>query len=188
VAESIPTFSHDPTDLAVATVGRDLRVVTASTDDDACTLEVITYQKRAGRRSIGSRYQLGVTNAHGLRAQWIHLTTDGRYLAARDSWQFCLFELFEDHATLIYAKDDKLDTSVAMGGKKLLDVSFDGRFAAYGAERRIRVVGIPGGESVAEVIQEPDSFALSPDGRLLAVVDQRRKAILFYGIPQGKVR
>jgi hypothetical protein len=72
--------------------------------------------------------------------------------------------------------------------KKVLDVSLNGRFAAYGSEHRVRVVRIADGQTALEIQQEPDSLALSPDGRLLAVASRQRKSILFHRIPQGKNR
>jgi WD40 repeat protein len=186
-AESIPTCSNDTSDVSVATVGDATRVAIASHVEDACTIEVLTCQTRGGRRTVSPRYKLDAAKARGLKSPWIRLTSNGRYLAARDSFQFCLFEVFEDHATLVHLQEETIGTSVAIAGKKLLDVSLDGRFAAYGGERRIRVVGIPSGASVLEVIQEPDSLAVSPDGRLLTVANRQRKTILFYTIPQTQL-
>jgi WD40 repeat protein len=172
-------------DVSAAPRGLDTRVV-ISNENAECTLEILRVQNPAGKRIVRREYSLNVSQAHGLVLAWVSLTNDGRYLVARDSAQFCLFELFDDQAKLVYSRSDRFATSETMLRKKVLDVSLNGRFAASGSEHRVRVVRIADGKISLEVQQEPDSLALSPDGRLLAVASRQRKSILFYRIPQGK--
>lgn len=172
-------------DVSAAPRGRDTRVV-ISNENAECTLEILRVQNPAGKRIVRREYSLNVSQAHGLVLAWVSLTNDGRYLVARDSAQFCLFELFDDQAKLVYSRSDRSASSETMLRKKVLDVSLNGRFAASGSEHRVRVVRIANGQTSLEIQQEPDSLALSPDGRLLAVASRQRKSILLYRIPQGK--
>jgi WD40 repeat protein len=172
-------------DVSAAPRGLDTRVA-ISNENAECTLEIFRVQNPAGKRIVRREYSLNVSQAHGLVLAWVSLTNDGRYLVARDSAQFCLFELFDDQAKLVYSRSDRSASSETMLRKKVLDVSINGRFAAYGSEHRVRVVRIADGQTALEIQQEPDSLALSPDGRLLAVASRPRKSILFYRIPQGK--
>jgi hypothetical protein len=183
-AESIGS-SNDAFDLSVSSLGPDTRVA-VSNEEPVCTLEILRIQSSAGKRMVRPEYKLNISESHGLVMAWVCLSADGKYLVARDSAQLCLFKLFDDHAKLVYSRPDKFATLVTGAVQRVLDVSLDGRFAAYGSEHRIRVIRIPEGDSVLEVPQEPDSLALSPDGRLLAVASRQRKSILFYRITQGK--
>jgi WD40 repeat protein len=183
-AESIGS-SDAAFDLSVSSLGPDTRVA-ISNEDRACTLEILRIQNSAGKQIVRQECKLNVSEAHGLLRAWVCLSADGQYLVARDNAQLCLFKLFDDHAMLVYSRSDKFATSVTGAAQRVLDVSLNGRFAAYGSEHRIRVVRISDGESVLEVPQEPDSLALSPDGRLLAVASRQRKSILFYRITLGK--
>ncbi len=183
-AESIGS-SGNSVHLSAGPIGRDTRVA-ISHEDRVCTLEILRIQDPGGKRIVRREYDLNVSQAHGLVRPWVGLCNDGKYLVARDSAQFCLFELFNDRAKLVYSLTDKSATSEPTAGKSGLDVSLNGHFAAYGSEHRIRVVRIADGQTALEIQQEPDSLALSPDGRLLAVASRERKSILFYRIPQGK--
>jgi hypothetical protein len=122
-------------DVSAAPRGRDTRVV-ISNENAECTLEILRVQNPAGKRIVRREYSLNVSQAHGLVLSWVSLTNDGRYLVARDSAQFCLFELFDDQAKLVYSRSDRSASSETMLRKKVLDVPLNGRFAAYGSEHR----------------------------------------------------
>jgi hypothetical protein len=184
-AESIGTCAVAGFHLSAGPIGRATRIA-ISNEDPGCTLEILRIQDPGGQRIVRREYGLNVSQAHGLVRPWVGLCNDGKYLVARDSAQFCLFELFNDKAKLVYSRPDKFATLEPTAGKGGLDVSLNGHFAAYGSEHQIRVVRIADGQTALEIQQEPDSLALSPDGRLLAVASRQRKSILFYRIPQGK--
>jgi hypothetical protein len=182
--ESIGTAcSRAVIDMSASSRTPETRVVLANADA-GCTLEVLAVQTRGGKPTVRRAYKLDRGQAHGLERPHVSVTADGKYLFARDSQQYCLFELFDDHASLAYAHLDKFDTTMPGAGVKGLDVSLDGRAAAFGSEHSIRVVRISDGASLLEVQQEPGAFALSPDSRLLAVPNQGRKSICFYRINQ----
>jgi len=117
----------------------------------------------------------------------IRLTADGKYLVVRTRERCRLYRLFDDHAELLRSREDEIEghaTSRVLGC--VLDVSLDGRLAAYSSTDRAEVIRLPDGESVFEVRQVLSPIALSPDGRLLAVADREHKSIRFYNIPQGR--
>jgi WD40 repeat protein len=183
-AESIGSCAVGPFDLSIAALGPDTRVVVSNEDAD-CTLEVMRVQDSGGKHFVKSEYHLSAAQAHGLRRAEICLSGSGQYLAARDDTQVCLFEVFDDHLALLSAQQDKEATTRSTAGVRRVDLSLDGRFAAYGSEHRIRIVRVPSGELVLDVNEEPACFALSTDGRLLALASPERKSILFFDIPQG---
>jgi hypothetical protein len=81
--------------------------VVISNENAECTLEILRVQNPVGKRIVRREYSLNVSQAHGLVLAWVSLTNDGRYLVARDSAQFCLFELFDDQAKVVYSRSDR---------------------------------------------------------------------------------
>jgi 6-phosphogluconolactonase (cycloisomerase 2 family) len=160
--------------------------VAISNEDVKCTLEILRIQDPGGKRIVRREYALTAGEAHGLHLARVRLTNDGKYLVAHDGTQLCVFELSNTQAKLVCSLADKIATSIAGVVLHLFDVSLNGHVAAYGAEHRIRVIRIPDGQIALEIEQEPDSLALSPDGRLLALVSRKRKSILLYHVPQAQ--
>jgi hypothetical protein len=182
--EKIGSCATEPFDLSAAALGLDTRVVVSNEVAD-CTLEIMRVSDSGGKHIVKSQYRLSAAQAHGLRRAQICLSGNGRYLAARDeTQQLCLFEVFDDHLALLSAQQDKAATTLPTAGLRFVDLSLDGRFAAYESEHRIRVVRVPSGKPVLDVNEEPAGFALSTNGRLLALASPERKSILFFEIPQ----
>jgi len=120
--------------------------------------------------------------------QWsfLQMTPDGQYLVVRTLKEFCVFRLFDDHGDLVHSRPEPLDPK-AFSLAKALDISLEGRLAAYCSADYVQVVRIPSGQTVLALRQARAPFALSPDGSLLAVADRARKKVLFYRIPQDTV-
>jgi WD40 repeat protein len=113
----------------------------------------------------------------------VALTPDGRYLAARDMERFYIFELSDEHVRLIHSREDPFVTKTNPF-VQLIDISLDGRLAAYRSKDRNTVVRLPDGKTALMVEGRSSPIALSPDGRLLAIADNTRKTICFYRIPE----
>ena len=120
---------------------------------------------------------------HPLVAPRLRLTPDGNYLIARD-------ENYVDVITFSSA-GSKLVASINAPTKgvkglmihwKELELSRDGRFAAYESDPYVRVIHIPDGKQVLEVVSKPCAFALAPDGSQLAVANSDRHTISLYHV------
>jgi WD40 repeat protein len=105
----------------------------------------------------------------------ICLTPDGQYLAMLGR-EFQLYRLFDDRAELIYWRPVR--------PKYRMDVSRDGRLVAYTSKGHVDVMRIPDCRTVLTIAQDAGPVALSPDGKLLAIVDaEHRESIRFYLVP-----
>jgi hypothetical protein len=184
-SKSIGGCDVSSVDLSVAPMGQETRVA-ISNENAKCTLEILRIQGPGGKRIVRREYALTAVEAHGLNLARICLTNDGKYLVGHDGFQLCVFELSDTQAKLVYSRPDKIATSMPGVLLHLFDVSLNGHFAAYGADHRIRVIKIPDGQTALEIEQEPDSLALSPDGRLLALISRKRKSILLYHVSQAQ--
>jgi hypothetical protein len=185
VADSIGVSSGTQVDLSAASIQQDTRLA-ISYEPPAPSpyrIDILRIREEGGdthKVSLEYRVPRLPTKA------WVRLTNDGKYLAARDGHGFYLFQLLENQAQLVHSREDRID--IVSFWPPALDVSFDGRLAAYNSEDCANVCRIPDGESVLEVHLERCPIALSPDGRLLAVVDAKRKCICFYRIPDTELK
>jgi hypothetical protein len=135
-----------------------------------------------GPGTIQRQYKISAT----LDYPYACLTHDGRYLIVRDWDKLRLFELFDDRAKLLHSRQAP---GFAIPEVRGMDVSRDGRFAVYrsadSGSAEMKVVRIPTAETVLQLRGSYIySMGLSPDGRLLAVADNRRHAICLYRVPE----
>jgi WD40 repeat protein len=192
-----------PYDISVASSGRETRVAVIYW---ACAAQILRVRERPGdKRIVEPEYSFRLGPAS------IKLTPEGKYLAAFDCnfakkdtkksretvkptneparehvGQFHLFRLFRDRAELIEKTIVELPPLLPFGSTQILDVSHDGRFAAYCTARRVEVVRVPTCRSVLLIQLKPDAataIAFSPDNHFLAVADRERRNISFYRIP-----
>jgi hypothetical protein len=175
--ESIGTVPATPTqyDISAASVGRETRLAIAycSGPPRSCRTEILrVHMDAGGKRTVGREYQLPEGGT-------VCLTPDGQYLAMLNR-SFCLFRLYDSHADLVYSRA----VQPAMHTGSEIDVSLDGRLAAYASRGQVDVVRIPDCRCMLVVRQSAHAIALSPDGRLLAVADPDRESIRCYRIPQ----
>jgi WD40 repeat protein len=177
-----------PFDLSTGFLGTDTRVAISGISEQPL-VEILRVRKGPSGNGIVQRdYELTDLGPPESEFVWpaIRLTADGKYLVVRTMERCRLYRLFDDHAKLLRSREDKIDSKAMRRSIGcVLDVSLDGRFAAYSSTDRAEVIRIPDGESVFEVRQAPSPIALSPDGRLLAVADREQKSIRFYQVPQG---
>jgi WD40 repeat protein len=115
----------------------------------------------------------------------ICLTRDGQYLVVRTLERCRTFRLFNDHAQLLWSKDDKLEYGVMRGSLgNVVDVSSDGRLAAYLATSSVKLLQVEDGKEVFVIPRERYThIALSPDGTLLAVENPRQHCVSFFSTP-----
>jgi WD40 repeat protein len=184
--QPIGTCARSQYDLSAASVGRDT-LVAVSYDESTtnpCPVEILKiHSEPDGGRVVEREYQL-----RELQMTRLHLSTDGKYLVARDANRFYLFELSAHHAyKLVHSRDDPLSpTTVAGPNLKMLDLSTDGHMAAYGSDNRVTVMHIPDCRILVEIPEKSKALALSPNGRMLAMANRERKVIAFYRIPQSE--
>jgi WD40 repeat protein len=187
-AEQLGTF-RSPYDLSTAFLGPDTRVAISCLDPET-PVEILRIRKGpTDNRIVQREYELSDLGSPHSESVFpaIRLTSDGQYLVVRTRERCRLYRLFDDHAELLRSREDEIEghaTSRVLGC--VLDVSLDGRLAAYSSTDRAEVIRLPDGESLFEVRQVLSPIALSPDERLLAVADREQKSIRFYNIPQSR--
>ncbi len=97
----------------------------------------------------------------------IRLTGDGDYLAVRSLQRFRFFRLFDNHAELLISVDDQINYgTIESKLGSVLDVSVNGRFAAYLSMNSVVVRLSDGGLAIEVPLTQSCQFALSPDGAL----------------------
>jgi hypothetical protein len=168
-------------DVAAVASGSDALV--ALSYNNSCSPEILRIGPRSGKMDVVGKVELkGLP--HELTAPRMRLTPDGNYLAARDQEHFDLITLSPSGPRLVFSTAAK---TAGVKGALLLwkevEISRDGHFAAYATDDHLKVVHIPDGKSVLEILHPPCAFALAPDASLLAVADQAQHAILVYRIP-----
>jgi dipeptidyl aminopeptidase/acylaminoacyl peptidase len=175
-------------DLATATHGSEVRVAISCLDPDD-PIEILSVRTEPdGDRTVKREYKLSELGPPNSLPTFpaIRLTGDGEYLAVRSLQRFRFFRLFDNHAELLISVDDQINYGTIRSKLgSVLDVSVNGRFAAYLSMNSVRVVRLSDGGLAIEVPRyQSCQFALSPDGALLAVVDDERKSLRFYRVPQ----
>jgi WD40 repeat protein len=164
----------DEFDVSTASIGRDTLVALAYWSHSV-ELFKVRYDQM-GRRTIEKQFELPTTEQTR-----IQLSADGRFLAARNTARFLVFQLTGlSGPKLILTRDDDLDLHMT-ASTKIVDVSSDGQIAAYQGKERVVVLHVPNGRVLLEVPNKTYALALSPDGRLLAVPTGSQ--ISFYRVP-----
>jgi WD40 repeat protein len=164
----------DEFDVSTASVGRDTLVALAYWSHSVEIFRVRYDQ--IGRRTIEKQFELPRTEQTR-----IQLSANGRFLAARSTARFLVFQLTGlSKPKLIFTRDDDLELRMT-ASTKIVDLSSDGQIAAYQAKDRVVVLHVPDARLLLEVPNKTYALALSPNGLLLAIPTGLQ--ISFYRVP-----
>jgi WD40 repeat protein len=168
---------NDEFDVSTASVGRDTLVALAYWSHSVEIFRVRYDQ--IGRRTIEKQFTLPRT-----QESRIQLSADGRFLAARNTARFLVFQLTGlSTPKSIFSRDDDLGRTMAPP-MKIAGLSSDGQIAAYQVKEHVVVLHLPEGRVLLEVPSKADALAISPDGRLLAIPTGSQ--ISFYRVPRAE--
>jgi hypothetical protein len=164
-------------DVAVASVGEDTRVAIGWAGTNP--IRVLTL---SGDRHRGQRTDAGYVLRDQVKA-CLEMTSDGKFLLARDGHGLALFELFRDHAQVLRTWRDEFP-EVLSPPTNTLAMSKNGRVAAYSSKRQVTVISIPDCQRLLNLdgFKRPFPIEVSPSGELLAVANESRQRIQFFDI------
>jgi hypothetical protein len=168
-------------DMGVVSSGMDAML--ALSYSTSCPPEVLNISPRGNSIFVQGKVELK-NLPHPLVAPRLRLTQDGNYLVARDEQRLDVITLSSTGPQVVSSIASP--TKAVKGSMiywKEIELSRDGRFAAYASEPYLRVIRIPDGKQVLEIVHKPCAFALSPDGSQLAVADRDHLSIRLYRVP-----
>lgn len=119
---------------------------------------------------------------------WVQLSGDGNTLAVLGTTGLWVLQVFSDHATVVLKRLRGKERAFVHFSLKFLDLPYDGRFVAYTwpePDSATEVLRVGNGQTVLHVRRGGGAtIAISADGRLLALSDQRSASVCFYEVPQ----
>jgi len=167
-------------DMGVVSSGTDAMV--ALSYGTPCPPEILNLSPRGNSIFVQGKVELK-NLPHPLVAPRLRLTQDGNYLVARDEQHVDVIALSSTGPQVVSSITSP--TKAVKGSMiywKELELSRDGRFAAYASEPYLRVIRIPDGKQVLEIVHKPCAFALAPDGSHLAVADHDRHSVRLFRV------
>ncbi len=182
VAESIGSCGG-PCDLAVAESGKSPLVALAY--KTPCNPEVLKIGLKSGKTVVENKVALKDL-PEKLDSPRLEMTPDGRLLLARDTTQFDIFSVSDTAVQMVQSITSK--APIVKGSVlwfKHVEISGDGRFAAYDTEGHLNIIRLPDGKPVLTISHAPCAVALASDGSMVAVADQSTHSVLLYRIPGG---
>ncbi len=148
-----------------------------------CPPEILNVSPRG--KSIFVQGKVELKNLpHPLVAPRLRLTPDGNYLVARDEQHVDVITLSSTGPQVVASVTSP--TKAVKGSMiywKEIELSRDGRFAAFASDPYLRVIRVPDGKQVLEIVHKPCAFALAPDGSQLAVADHDFRSVRLYRLP-----
>jgi hypothetical protein len=182
VAESIGSCGG-PCDLAVAGSGKSPLVALAY--KTPCNPEVVKIGLKSGKTVVENKVVLKDL-PDKLDSPRLEMTADGRLLLARDTTQFDIFSISDTAVQLVQSIASKAPiVKGSMLWFKHVEISGDGRFAAYDTEGHLNIIRLPDGKPVLTISHPPCAVALAADGSMVAIADQSTHSVLLYRIPGG---
>jgi WD40 repeat protein len=167
-------------DMGVVSTGIDAML--ALSYSPPCPPDILNVSPRGNSLFVQGKVELKDL-PHPLVAPRLRLTPDGNYLVARDEQHLDVMTLSSTGPQVVASITSP--TKAVKGSMiywKELELSRDGRFAAYASEPYLRVIRIPDGKQMLEIVHKPCSFALSPDGSQLAVADHDYRSVRLYRV------
>jgi hypothetical protein len=167
-------------DMGVVSSGMDAMV--ALSYGTPCPPEILNLSPRGTSIFVQGKVELS-NLPHPLVAPRLRLTQDGNYLVARDEQHVDVITLSSTGPQVV--SSITAPTKAVKGSMiywKELELSRDGRFAVYASEPYLRVIRIPDGKQVLEIVHKPCAFALAPDGSHLAVADHDRHSVRLFRV------
>ncbi len=182
VAESIGSCGG-PCDLAVAASAKSPLVAIAY--KTPCNPEVLKIASKSGKTVVENKVVVKDL-PEKLDSPRLEMTPDGSLLLARDTNQFDIFSVSDTAVQKVQSVTSKAPiVKGSMLWYKHVEVSGDGRFAAYDTEGELHIIRLPEGKPVLTISHQPCAVALSADGSMVAIGDQSTHSVLLYRIPGG---